>query len=149
MMEPSSQSQPAVTSPQPAKKGFSRALLNFWLDAGLLVAVSVVAWVTVMLHVVFPPPTIADGWKLWGMTYNQWRDIQSAGLGLGGLLALEHLVLHWNWVCNIIATKVFRSKTRPDEAAQAVYGVGTFITIIVLVMSGVTIALFSVQAPPP
>jgi len=125
----------------------SRTLLNFWLDATLLVAITFVGWVSVMMQVVFPAPTAAGGWELWGMSFNQWRDAQFISLCVCGLLALEHVVLHWKWVCNVITTQVLRIKDRPHEGSQAIYGVGTFIIILTLMMVGIIAALISVKRP--
>lgn len=143
--EPASRdSEPA----KPARKTKSRVILNFWLDAALLVTVLFIGWISAILHIVFPLPTTADGWILWGLSFDQWRDIQSTALCFCGLLALEHVVLHWNWVCSTIATRIFRVKSRPDEAAQAIYGVGTFIVAMTLIMGSVMAAMLCIKPPP-
>lgn len=142
------ESEPSpLERPQPARKTKSRVILNFWLDAMLLVTVVFIGWVSALLHIVFPAPTMADGWVLWGMTFDQWHNIQSTALCVCGLLAVEHVVLHWNWVCSTIATKIFRVKVRPDEGIQALYGVGTFIVVMLIVFSGVIVAMLCVQQP--
>lgn len=137
----------AMQAVKPVRKSKSRVMLNFWLDATLLVTVLFIGWISAVLHIVFPAPTVADGWTLWGRTFNQWRDIQSTALCLCGLLALEHIVLHWTWICSTIATRIFRVKQRPDEGAQAIYGVGTFIVTMILVVGSVAVAMLSVQQP--
>lgn len=133
--------------PPPARKTKSRVILNFWLDALLLVTVVFIGWVSALLHIVFPAPTTADGWVLWGLTFDQWHNVQSTALCVCALLAVEHVVLHWNWVCSTIATKIFRVKNRPDEGIQALYGVGTFIVVMLIVFSGVIAAMLCVQQP--
>lgn len=141
----------SVAPPQPetptSKPRMSLALLNFWIDAALFVTIIFVMWVSVMLQVIFPAPTTAAGWKLWGLTYDQWRNVQFGAQCAFALLAIEHLVLHWNWVISIIATKVMRLKQRPDEGVQVVMGVGTFIAVLVTMMTSLLVALFSVQRP--
>jgi len=127
----------------------SRTMLNLWLDVALFVVMVFVLWVSLMMQVVFPPPTAAAGWRLWGWSLNDWRDAQFYGLCLAILLVLEHLVLHWNWVCSVIASKVLRIKNRPDESSQAIYGVGAFIMILAIVMGSILAAMFSVQRPTP
>jgi len=136
-------------SQQPMRRKFSMALLNFWLDLALLLTLLFVGWVSAMMRVVFPAPTSADGWKLWGLTFNRWSDIQFFGLCAFGLLAIEHLVLHWNWVCSLIATKILRTKSRPDEANQAVFGVGSFITVLMVMLAGLIAAMLNVHRPMP
>jgi hypothetical protein len=122
----------------------SMAVINFWLDAALFVDMIFIMWVSVLMQFVFPPPTEAAGWSLWGLGFNDWRNVQFGALCVFALLAVEHVVLHWNWVCTVIATQVLRSKIRPDEGSQAVYGVGTFIVILVFVMATLLAATASV-----
>ena len=131
---------------KPAKKT-SLAIINFWLDAALFLAIVFVMWVTVMLQMVFPPPTESQGWTLWGLDYNQWHQTQFFALCLSALLAVEHLVLHWNWVCTIMATRILRLKNRPDEGIQAVLGVGTFISVALVILGSILVATFMVKKP--
>lgn len=134
--------------PKPGRRKTSMVLINFWLDAGLLISIAFLGWVSAMMQVVFPAPTAADGWELWGLTFDQWRDLQFGSLCVCGLLALEHLALHWNWVCGVITTKVLRVKSRPDEGVNAVYGVGTFIGIMTVMLAGIIVAIVTVKRPP-
>lgn len=122
-------------------------MLNYWLDAGLLVSVIFDVWITTMLRVVFPAPTTAAGWTLWGLSFDDWHTVQFFALGFTALLTIEHLVLHWNWICNVTATQILGSSKRPDEGSQAVYGVGTFITLALVVLAGLVAALLCVRMP--
>lgn len=145
------ETQPATSeeqTPKPKSQKVSKSIINFVLDAALLIAAVFLLWVSVMMRMVFPIPTNADGWELWGLTYNRWQDVQFSALSVVALLALEHLVLHWNWVCGIIATKIVRVKKRPDEANQAVYGVATFITLLLTMLAGLAAAMLAVKKPP-
>jgi hypothetical protein len=130
------------------RKRVSATLLNFWVDACLLTILSVVGWLSATLQVAFPAPTAAGGWKLWGLTYDQWRDIQFAALSFfaGGILL--HLMLHWKWICSVIAAQILRSKTRPDDGMQTIYGVATLIVILHIIAAGVVAAILCVQRPP-
>ncbi len=142
--------QPSIETENPRpeqRRSMSKALLNFWVDAALLVSVLAVGWISVIMHLVFPAPTSAGGWQLWGLGYNQWRDLQSFFMCLCALLALEHLVLHWNWVCSTLAAQVLRSKTRPDQGVQAVYGVSIFIGTLLVILASVIAALLTIKAP--
>lgn len=125
----------------------SKTLFNFWLDAALLVAITFVVWVSVMMQVVFPDPTRAGGWELWGLSYDRWRDTQFYSLCVCALLALEHLVLHWSWVCGVIATRLLRVEKRPDDGVQAVYGVAFFITVLLVMLAGILAAVLTVRPP--
>lgn len=121
-------------------------LVNFWLDATLFLAVLVLVWVSVMLQVVFPPPTQADGWTLWGLDYDQWHIVQFTALCVAGALAIEHVALHWNWVCAVLATRILR-RERLDQGLQTVYGVGTFIVLLLLAKVLIIVAILSVRSP--
>jgi hypothetical protein len=65
-------------------------------------------WVSALLRMVFPAPTETAGWPIIQ------RLAQFYALCVFALLAVEHLVLHWNWVCSVIATRIVRSSSRPD-----------------------------------
>ncbi|RPI79039.1 MAG: hypothetical protein EHM42_13015 [Planctomycetaceae bacterium] len=125
----------------------SMAFVNFWLDLVALVAVGVVGWVSTMLQVVFPKPTLAAGWRLWGLDFNQWRDVQFGSICVCAVIILLHIMLHWNWVCAIVATKVLRLKVRPDEGAQTIYGVVSLAILLHLIAGGIIAALLTVQRP--
>ena len=133
----------ATETAKPAS--MSMATINFWLDAGLFVTIIFIMWVSVILHFVFPAQAAATtGLQLWGLTFDQWRNLQFVSLCLFALLAVEHVVLHWNWVCSILATRILGVR-KPDEASQAVFGVGTFIVILVLTMATLLAATFSLE----
>jgi hypothetical protein len=146
--ENSEKLQAAAKGVQSPPSGISRTMLNFLIDASLLFSAMSMTWVSVMLMVVFPVPTRSEGWKLLGMDFNQWRQVQFGLLMITALLALEHLVLHWKWVCGVIVTKILRLKNRPDEAIQAVYGVAAFIGALIMMGALIVVAMLIVQKPP-
>jgi hypothetical protein len=129
------------------RKTKSRVLLNFWVDAALLACVVFIGWVSAITYIAFPAPTKADGWTLWGLTFDRWHDLQSTAMCMCAIIALEHLVLHWNWVCSTIATRILRTRNRPDEGLQSVYGVGTFIVVMLIIFAGMASAVLSVKRP--
>lgn len=146
--EPMVAEKPGKAAPKPRRGGGgTKAIFNFFVDLALVVPIVIAVWVTAMLRLVFPIPTEADGWTLWGLTYTQWSDVQFFSLCAFVLLALEHVVLHWNWVCGVIATKILRVKKRPDEGVQAVYGVGAFIFVLLVMMVSLLAAMIGVQEP--
>jgi hypothetical protein len=134
--------------PPKGRKRISATVVNFWVDASLLMILSLVGWISATLQAAFPAPTAAGGWKLWGLTYDQWRDIQFGALCLFGGGILFHLMLHWKWICSVIATQILRTKTRPDDGMQTIYGVATFIVILHVIAAGVVVAMLCVQRPP-
>lgn len=123
------------------------ALINFWLDAGLLVTAAFVGWVSVMMRVVFPAPTFSAGWTLWGLTYNQWHDLQFGSICFCALVILLHVMLHWNWVCSVIGAQILRSGRRPDDGMQTIYGVATLIVLLSVILSGIIAAVLTVKSP--
>ena len=137
-----------AVKPQPARRKMSMALINFWLDASLLMSITILGWMTAMLQIVFPAPTAAAGWELWGLTFNDWHNAQFIALCVFALLVLVHVMLHWNWVCSVIATQVLRLKTRPDEGMQTIYGVTTLIILLTLIAGTIIAAILMVHRPP-
>jgi hypothetical protein len=138
-------------SVQPAKtrrRHLSMAVVNFCLDAILLAILTLYGWVAVMLPVVFPAPSSAAGWSLWGWNIDQWWDFQFAILCAFAVAVLVHVMLHWNWVCSVVMNQVFRTRRRIDDSMQTVYGVGTLIILLHLMAAGLIAALWSVHKPP-
>ncbi len=131
-----------------AKKRVSMSVINFWLDSAVLVVLLLVGWVSATLQVVFPPPTLAAGWILWGLTFDQWRDVQFGLLCLFAIGILVHVMLHWNWVCSVISTQILHSRERPDEGMQTIYGVATLVVLLHIIGAGVILALLLVHRPP-
>ncbi|MBS0260860.1 MAG: hypothetical protein JSS02_02800 [Planctomycetes bacterium] len=146
----SRESAASVTPPQnsrPPRRRLSMSLINFWLDASLLVTIGFIGWVSVVMRVVFPAPTHSEGWTLWGMSFDRWHDLQFGSICFCALVILLHIMLHWNWVCNVIAAQVLRLKSRPDDGMQTVYGVATMIGFLGLILAGLIAAVLTVKSP--
>jgi len=139
--------QEPAAAPKRGHGQVSVAILNFWLDAALFVDLIFIMWVSAMLQLIFPVPTEAGGWSLWGLSYNSWRNVQFYSLCVFALLAIEHLVLHWTWVCSVVAVRIMRVRSRPDEGMQAIYGVGAFIAILLGSFAALVSAMAMVQKP--
>jgi hypothetical protein len=131
------------------KRRVSMSVVNFWVDATILAALLMLIWESATLQFIFPAPTLAGGWTLFGLTYDQCRDIQFATLCTFAFGILIHLMLHWNWVCSVIATQILRNGERPDEGMQTIYGVATLIVLLHVIGVGIIVALFLVHRPPP
>ena len=147
-IEQQTDSEPNAPITERPKQRTPMTVINFWLDVCLLVNVVIFMWVSTVMRVVFPPPTYAGGWVLWGMGYDQWDNLRFGSLCIFTLLALEHIVFHWNWVCNVLVTRVLKIKNRPDEGTQAVYGVGTFSGILLAIFVSLAVAYVSIKEPP-
>ncbi len=125
------------------------SVVNFWVDVAILAALLLLIWESATLQFIFPAPTLAGGWTLFGLTYDQCRDIEFATLCTFSLGILIHLMLHWNWVCSVIATQILPNSERPDEGMQTIYGVATLIVLLLLIGAAIIVALFFVHRPPP
>jgi hypothetical protein len=137
------------TDGQPkGRRRLSLSVINLGIDSLLLLILCALGWVSATLQVVFPAPTAADGWTLWGLTFDQWRDVQFGCLCVFALGVLLHMMMHWNWVCSVIATQVVRTQKRPDEGMQTIYGVATLIVLLHVIGAGVILAMLCVHRPP-
>jgi len=135
-------------APRPARSRVSMSVINFGLDASLLVMLVALGWISSVLRFVFPAPTTADGWKLWGWNYDEWSDFQFAWVCALGVGVLLHVILHWNWVCSVVTAQVLRTRQRIDDSMQTIYGVGVLIVLLHVIVAGIIAAMYSVQKPP-
>lgn len=129
----------------------SRTLLNFWLDLMLGVSFLAGLFVTAILRVVFPVATKSDDWSLWGLSYDRWFDLQFTMFCIVAATTLVHVMLHWNWVCGVIASRFSRTeegkKKRIDTGVQTLYGVALLAGLLLVMGGGVFAGLLSVQKP--
>jgi len=126
----------------------SKTVVNFILDAGLLVFMVLMLFTAAALRFVFPAPTLAAGWTLWGFGYDAWANFQFVLVALFGLAILLHVMLHWAWVCSVLATKILRGRSaRPDEGMQTIWGVGLLIVVVNVIGLLLGLAYLMVQAP--
>jgi hypothetical protein len=125
----------------------SRTTINFLLDATLLAAFSVLVFSAVTMRFIFPPGPDAKGWYLWGLSYDQWATVEFSMVAALALGILLHVMLHWNWVCGVVATRLARDKrAKLDEGSQTLYGVGLLIAIFNLL--GLVIAVAALTVHP-
>lgn len=132
------------------KSGWDRPTWHFFVDVLLLISLLGLVWTSAILQLVFPPPTTADGWSLWGWGYDTWSIARFAALCVFLLIVLIHVMLQWNWVCNYLSSRV--SKARGEKviipkAVRTLYGVGTMIVILTLICILLAAAEFAVKAP--
>ena len=130
----------------------SRTAVNFVVDATLLAVFLILAWVSVILTFVFPRGTVAHGWSLWGAGYDDWCATQFFVLCVFSLTVLLHVMLHWSWVCGVVASRLSRWKgraIRPDDGSQTLYGVGLLIVLVNVLGLAIAAATLAIQAPMP
>jgi hypothetical protein len=129
-------------------KGVSRTVVNFWLDAGLLVLLLVILWTTAVVRLVFPAGPDAARWILWGGTFDDWLTLQFVSICLFGLGVLVHLMLHWSWICGVVSTRLLPggNKHPPDDGVRTLYGVGLLILLLHVLGIGIAAATLMIQA---
>lgn len=128
----------------------SRTLLNLLLDVLLLGITVALVGATCVLRFVFPPATAAGGWALWGLGYDAWADVQFGILCAIALAVLVHVMLHWNWVCGVIATRLLGRRgeaRRSDDGSQTLYGVALLVAML-LILGGLLLAAQASIRPP-
>ncbi|RIK85349.1 MAG: hypothetical protein DCC67_04140 [Planctomycetota bacterium] len=134
-------------------KSLSKTDVNFWLDSFLLLAFSVLCWTSVVVRFVFPAGTEADGWTLWGWNYDDWAGFQFATVCVLAGAVVLHVMLHWSWVCGVVAGRLRRTTGGPraarDDASRTLWGVGLLIAIFNVIGLGVAAAALTVQGPTP
>ncbi len=128
-----------------------RTLINFWLDVMLLVLFLTGFWTTFVVRFVFPPGTQAEGWHLWGRTYDQWADAQFIISCLFAGAVLVHVMLHWSWVCGVVTSRLLRKKDgkrrKWDDGIRTIYGVGLLVVLLNILGLAFAAAVLTVQGP--
>jgi len=126
----------------------SRTNINVVLDSLLLGAFTVLIWSSIIVRFVFPPGPDARGWFLWGLAYDHWETIQFGMVAVLALGILIHVMLHWSWVCGVIATKLARDKkAKIDEGSQTLYGVALLIVIFNILGLATAVAALTIHRP--
>ena len=141
----------ATQSDARGKRSFTRTDTNFWLDTTLLVTFLALVFVSVVVRFVFRPTTVTTEETVWGGNLDQWMDIQFGLLGLFSFGVLLHLMLHWNWVCGVVTTRLLRQvdgqRRTWDEGTKTIVGVGLMIVLLNVIGLLIAAAALSVQRP--
>ena len=114
----------------------------------LMMAFVSLAITSVIVQFVFPPGVATRGWVLWGMSYGQWCSLQFGLLSILGFGILIHVMLHWTWVCGVIARQVMGQRKLPDNGIRTIYGVGLLIILLVSGAAVIGLAMLTIQTPP-
>lgn len=137
----------AATAARSARKMPTRTIINFWLDAGLLLLLAAHGTIAAIVYLIFPVGTAARGWTLWGMNYSQWCSLQFGALTAFAIAVLIHVMLHWTWVCSVISRNVLGRTEIPDNGSRTLYGVGLLIVLLHVIGGIVLLAQFTIQEP--
>jgi hypothetical protein len=133
--------------PPARRPGWSWSWINLLLDAALLVVFTALCFAAVVVRFVFPPGPAAAGWTLWGLDYDAWGGIQFGLLAALAVGILVHVMLHWSWVCNVIASRMAGRGAHVDDGLQTIYGVGLLIGLLLAVGTGLAVAVLTVRGP--
>jgi hypothetical protein len=134
-----------------AKVSMSRTMINFVLDAFLLAVSVSLLFSAAVLRFVFPAPSAAAGWTLWGSDYDAWANLNFVLVAIIGLALLLHITLHWSWVSGVVVTRIVGRQARDAKSAgasQTVWGVAMLILIVNLLGALVGMAYLMIERPP-
>ncbi|MFM7243006.1 MAG: DUF4405 domain-containing protein [Planctomycetaceae bacterium] len=122
--------------------------INLALDILLLVVFVALGTVAVIVRFVFPPGPAAKGWMLWGFDYDAWNGIQFGLLAALSVGILVHVMFHWSWVCNVLASRFLHSRAgKVDDGLQTIYGVGLLIVLLNVIGITVAAAMLTITGP--
>jgi hypothetical protein len=138
-------------TPATAARKLTRTDVNFWLDFLLLLLFLALCTLSVILEFIFPIGTQADGWLLWGYGYGEWSRIRFIVLSAMGAAVVLHVMLHWSWVCVVVASRVGAKKAggsaAHDDPSRTLWGVGLLIVAVNLIGFVVALAALTIQSP--
>jgi hypothetical protein len=144
--------QPRPATPAREKSGgISRTMFNFCLDASMLVVFVLMLWSATIVRFVFPPAVAARAWTLWSWNVDQWIGFHYATLCVFTLLVVLHLMLHWNWVCGVLAARFMKrsdgKKPLVSEGTRTLWGVGLLIVLLNLMGLAIAAAVLTIRGP--
>lgn len=139
----------AVNEAPAGRRGrvWSWSEINLALDAALLVSFVAVCITAVIVRFVFPPGPAAKGWTLWGLDYDAWGGLHFGLLAVFAFGILVHVMFHWSWVCNVLASRLIGRKARVDDGMQTIYGVALLIVLLNVVGLAVATAFLTIHGP--
>ncbi|MHC4879046.1 MAG: hypothetical protein ACYTGL_21550 [Planctomycetota bacterium] len=129
------------------RRGVSKPVINFWLDIFLAAVFVVLCSVAAVQQFAFPAASLAEGWTLWGMTYDDIAAIQFGTLCVlaGGIIL--HVMLHWTWVCGMLTRGNPQATLRTDDGIRTIVGVGVLIALLHVIGAALLIAMLTIQQP--
>jgi hypothetical protein len=124
----------------------TRTSTNFWLDVVSLIVMIGLAATGGLIHFVLPAGS-GHFYELCGWNRHDIGQVHFyLAVAAVALLAL-HVLLHWNWICCVIAKMV--GKTTPSQESQTIWGVTLLLLIAMLLCGGLFLASAFVQKTAP
>ncbi len=120
-----------------------KTVINFWLDAALLVLFLVFAWELAILRLTFPKGA-GDRWRLLDHTAADWQDLAFNTFCVFSLGIVVHVMLHWSWIVGTIQTRLLKRKATRDDGSHTMIGVGVLFVLIHLLAGGVLWARWAI-----
>ncbi len=120
-----------------------KTIINFWLDAALLVLFLVLAWELAILRLAFPKAA-SDRWRLLNHTAADWQDLAFNTFCVFALGIMLHVMLHWSWIVATIQTKLLHRQATRDDGSHTMIGVGVLFVLIHLLAGGVLWARWAI-----
>ena len=121
-------------------------IINFWLDVMLLIVFMIQAWIFTVLHLVFPRGAGAD-WKIWGGTPLDWSETLFTTYCVFAVGIVLHVMLHWAWICGVVATRLLGRKAGKDDGSHTLIGVGVIVLLVHLLGIGILAAKVAMIGP--
>jgi len=129
----------------------TRTDVNFWLDVLLLTFFVSLCTTSVIVDFVFPAGPDTTGWRLWRWDFVQWSQLRFALLATMACTVLIHVMLHWSWVCGVVASRLGRkgaaTPAKKDDPSRTLWGVGLLIFVLNVIGLIVAAAALTIQSP--
>jgi len=128
----------------------SRSSVNFIVDAIVALLFLCVMCVASVVHFIFPAPSRAVGWFVWGLNLDTWSLIEVTTICIFAVAVLVHLIFHWTWVCGFVTARVATRMNRRitmTPSARTLYGVSMLIGVLTVLAVFYTAATFATTGP--
>lgn len=120
-----------------------KTVINFWLDAALLVLFLVIAWELSILRLAFPKGA-GEQWRLLGHTAADWQDLAFNTFCVFAAGIVLHVMLHWSWIVATVQTRFLRRKATRDDGSHTMIGVGVLFVFIHILAAGILWARWAI-----
>ncbi len=125
-----------------------KTVINFWLDAVLLILFLVLAWELSILRLAFPKGA-GERWRLLGHTAADWQDLTFNTFCVFAAGIVVHVMLHWPWIVATVQTRILKWKATRDDGSHTMIGVGMLFVLIHLLAAGVLWARWAIVEVQP